>query len=294
MKYVITGAAGHISLPLATQLLDAGHEVTVIGRSAENLEPLTRLGARPAIGSVDDPAFLQTAFAGADAVYTMVPPNWTATDWKSYIGGVGALFAGAIKANGIKKVVNLSSIGAHLPDGCGPVNGLHRVEQALDTLEGTDVLHLRPGFFYYNFISYIGLVKGMDIIGSNYGGDKMPLVHPRDIAAVAADALLKLDFEGRSVRYVVSDERSGAEVAEVLGAAIGKPALPWVVFDDEQSYQGGVQAGLPEEHSRLYTEMGHALRTGAMAEDFYRQDKGERQPTKLEDFAPEFAAAYQS
>jgi uncharacterized protein YbjT (DUF2867 family) len=75
MKYVITGGAGHVSKPLTEKLLKAGHGVTVISRNAEHLKPLTSLGAKPAIGSVNDLTFLKTTFAGADAVYTMVPPN---------------------------------------------------------------------------------------------------------------------------------------------------------------------------------------------------------------------------
>ena len=85
MKYVITGSAGHISKPLALQLLAAGHQVTVIGRNAENLKDLTAAGADSAIGSVEDVAFLTTTFTGADAVYTMVPPNHNPENWKAHI-----------------------------------------------------------------------------------------------------------------------------------------------------------------------------------------------------------------
>ena len=80
MKYVITGAAGHISKPLAEKLLKAGHDVTVIGRNTENLRSLIELGAKAAIGSVQDVDFLKKAFAGADAVYTMSPPNYDTND----------------------------------------------------------------------------------------------------------------------------------------------------------------------------------------------------------------------
>ena len=65
MKYVITGGAGNISKPLALQLLTAGHAVTVIGRSEGNLKELTDAGAKAAIGSVEDLAFLTAAFFGA-------------------------------------------------------------------------------------------------------------------------------------------------------------------------------------------------------------------------------------
>ena len=59
MKYVITGGAGNISRPLTEKLLKAGQDVTVISRNAEHLKPLTDLGAKAAIGSVDDLAFLK-------------------------------------------------------------------------------------------------------------------------------------------------------------------------------------------------------------------------------------------
>src|SRR4051812_9499360 len=127
MKIVLTGAAGNITRPLAEALLAAKHEVTVIGRNEANLEPLTALGAKAAIGSIDDVAFLTNTFRGADVVYTMVPPNMGATDWKAYIAGIGAGYAKAIEASGVKYVVNLSSIGADQPEGTGPVTGLYRV-----------------------------------------------------------------------------------------------------------------------------------------------------------------------
>ncbi|RYZ19988.1 MAG: NAD-dependent dehydratase, partial [Chitinophagaceae bacterium] len=226
MKIVLLGAAGHITRPLAENLLSAGHDVTVIGRNADNLKPFTDKGAKAAAGSVEDVAFLTETFRGADAVYTMVPPNFGVQgDWKQWIGNVGRGYAEAIKASGVKFVVNLSSIGADQPEGCGPVTGLYQVEQALDALEGVNVLHLRAGYFYTNLLSNIGMVKGAGIIGGNNGDAqaKMVMVHPEDIADAAAAALQQRDFSGHTVKYVVSDVRNGGEVAKALGTAVGKP-----------------------------------------------------------------------
>jgi uncharacterized protein YbjT (DUF2867 family) len=149
MKYVITGAAGHISKPLAEKLLKAGHDVTIIGRSAENIRSLTDMGAKAAIGSVQDVEFLKRAFAGADAVYTMSPPNYNTNDMKASITEVEKNYVEALKANNIKYVVNLSSIGAHATDGCGPVTGLYRGEQAMNELKNTNIKHLRPRLFFF-------------------------------------------------------------------------------------------------------------------------------------------------
>jgi len=294
MKYTIIGGAGNISKPVAEKLLDAGHQVTVIGRNAKNLEGLVAKGAKAALGSVDDADFLIKAFAGADAVYTMVPPDYTATDWKNSIGRKGKNYATAIRANNIKYVVNLSSIGADMPEGAGPVSGLYRVEEALNELAGVHIKHLRPGYFFQNLLANVGMVKNLNIIGSNFGGPdfKLVMVDPADIAAIATDELLNLHFTGHSIRYIASDERTTDEIAKIIGAAISKPALPWVIFSDDQALDGMLQAGLSHEVAKNYAEMGHALRTGAMSADYWKHRPAGLQKTKLEDFAKSFAAVY--
>jgi len=293
MKYVITGGAGNISKPLTEQLLKAGHQVTVIGRNAEHLKDLTALGAAAAIGSVEDVAFLTKTFTGANAVYTMVPPNYGAPDLKAYIIKIGKNYTEAIKASGVKYVVNLSSIGAHLPKGAGPVSALHYVEESFNSLKDVNILHLRPGYYFFNLLGNIGMVKQANIIGANFGSgdDKIVMVNPVDIAPVAAEALLSLNFTGHSIKYIAGDERSGADIAKTLGSAIGKSDLPWVKFSDEDAYTGMVQAGLPQEIALNYRDMGQVMNDGTMFEDYWKH-RPTLSKTKLEDFAKVFAAVY--
>jgi len=295
MKYVITGASGNISKPTALQLLKRGHTVSVIGRNKENLKDLIAAGAIPLIGSVEDKGFLAGAFAGADAVYTMVPPKWDAPDWIAYIREVGKHYADALRSTGVKYVVNLSSVGAHLSNGVGPVSGLHYVENELNELVDANVKHLRPAYFYTNFFSNIGMIKNMHIIGGNSGaGDTQSiLVDPSDIAEVAVEELDSLHFKGHSIRYIASQELANSEVAKVLGTAIGQPDLSWVEFTDDQSYQGMVAAGLPGDIAKNYTEMGASARSGLMFEDYYKNRPATFGKTKLKDFAKTFAAVYQ-
>jgi len=291
-KYVITGSIGHISKPIAEGLIKAGKEVSIITSSADKVKQIEALGAKALVGSVSDVAFLKKAFEGVDVIYTMIPPLWQVTDWRAAQNEVGNAYVEALQSNKITHVVNLSSIGAHLGHSCGPVNGIHDFEQQLNKMAGLNVKHLRPSFFYYNLLSMIGLVKQAGILGANYGENKIPLVHTSDIAAVALQELLNPSFKGNSVRYILSDERTGNEIAEVLGKAIGK-ALSWVVFTDEQQLQGLLGAGVPPTHASLYVEMGAASRTGIMQEDMLK-NRPALSPTKLEDFAKEFAAAYKA
>ncbi|MDR3716824.1 MAG: NAD(P)H-binding protein [Puia sp.] len=294
MKYVLTGSLGNITKPLTEKLVAAGHDVTVISSHPEREAAITKLGAKAAIGSVGDAGFLSRTFKGADAVYTMVPPNFTTPDWKAYIRGMGKIYAAAIQSSGVKKVVNLSSIGAQLAEGCGPVSGIHFVELELNNLAGVDILHLRPAFFYTNLYSSIGLIKTAGFYGNNYGAETtVVLTHPDDIAGTAAKELLALDFTGKSILYIASDERDSREIAAVLGAAIGKPGLAYVEFKDEDALKGAVQAGLPEDVAANFVEMGSSLRSGKMIAD-YKKHPVSLSKTKLEDFAKEFAIAYKN
>jgi uncharacterized protein YbjT (DUF2867 family) len=293
MKIIVTGSLGNISKPLAEKLLAENHDVTIISSKAEKKPLIEAMGAKAAIGSVEDVDFLTNVFKGADAVYTMVPPYFGASDWKKHIARIGENLATAVKSAGVKYVVNLSSVGAHMPEGCGPVSGLYYTEKALNNLEGVNAKHLRPGFFYTNFYANIGMVKHMGIIGSNYGaGTPMMLADPDDIAAVAAEELTNLTFTGKSIRYIASDERTADEIAKTLGNAIGKPDLNWVEFGDADSLSAMQQNGLPEEVAKNYVEMGTALRSGEMAKEYNASKPVPLQKTKLETFAQKFAGAY--
>ena len=294
MNYVITGGAGNISKPLSLSLLQKGHQVTVIGRSKANLQELIDAGAKAAIGSVEDVDFLIQSFTGADAVYAMVPPNFNVTDWKAHIGTVGEIYAKAINASAVKQVVFLSSVGADLSDGCGPVTGLYRAEQALQKLKEVNIVYLRPPYFYNNLFANIGLIKNMGIMGSNFSSPtgKFPIVAPVDIAEVAASYLLNANFKGHQVHYLSSDETSTDEIASVIGKAIGKPDLKWIQFSDEQALQGMLQAGLSEEIAKNYTEMGAALQSGKMLAHYFNNRPAQLGNIKLSDFAAQFATIY--
>ncbi|SKB35142.1 NAD(P)H-binding protein [Daejeonella lutea] len=291
MKFVITGSLGNISKPLAQKLVEAGHQVTVISSQPERAKDIENLGAKPAIGNLKDIAFLAQTFQGADAVYTMVPPNYETSDYRQYFRDMANSYAAAIKSAGVKRVVNLSSIGAHLPEGTGPIKGLHDLEQIFSSLDDVAIVHLRPAYFYTNYYANIDMIRHAGILGSNYPADaNLVMAHPSDIADVAAE-LIQQPITGKTVRYIASDEISAGEATKLLGSAIDKPELPWVEFSDEQSYAGMVQAGLSEELSRNYTEMGNAVKSGILFED-YKINKPELSKRKFKDFAGEFASAY--
>lgn len=292
MNIVLTGSLGHISKPLTQELVAQSHAVTVISSQPDRQAAIEALGARAAIGSLEDAAFLAATFAGADAVYAMVPPNMAAPDVLAHYRSVGRSYAHALGQAGVPRVVHLSSWGADLDRGTGFILGSHQVEDLLDEVPNLALTHLRAGSFYYNLFGFAGMIKGNGLIGSNYGGeDKIVWAHPRDIAAAAAEELTRT-ATGRSVRYVASDERTASETARVLGAAIGRPELPWLTFSDEQTRHGLEQAGVPAHIAASYVELGASIHTGTLRQDYDRHQPHRLGKVKVEEFAKEFAAAF--
>jgi uncharacterized protein YbjT (DUF2867 family) len=293
MKYIITGSLGHISRPVVQQLLAAGHGVTVITSGNSRTAEIEALGAVAAVGSVEDPAFIAKTFKGADSVYLMIPPAFGTQDWPAYQRRVADNFVAAIRANGIRHAVVLSSIGAHMRKGAGPVDGLAYLETALESVDNISAVFLRPSYFFYNLFQQADLIRHAGIVGSAQPADhRLVLTHTSDIADVVAEELLNTNATGKRVRYIASDERTWQEITAVLSAAAGKKNIPYVEFTDDQSREGMLRAGLSATIADGYTAMGQALRSKEM-EAHYRANKpASLGKMKLEDFAKEFAAAY--
>jgi uncharacterized protein YbjT (DUF2867 family) len=293
MNITITGSLGHISKPLAEDLLRAGHMLTIISSSGERRAAIEALGANAAVGRVDDADFLAEAFAGADAVYLMIPPDVAVSDSRAYYNRVGNAYAAAVLKSDVRRIVHLSSWGADLAEGTGFILGSHDVEGILNALpEAVSVTHLRAGYIYYNLNRFFGMIRNAGFIGTNYGGDdQILMVAPSDIAAAATQELQRA-ADGRNVLYVVSDDRTPDDAAKVLGAAIGKPELKWTLLSDEQAGAGMLQHGMPASVAAMAVELNAAVHSGIMRNGYEQADAVFRGTVKLEDFAESFAAAY--
>jgi uncharacterized protein YbjT (DUF2867 family) len=295
MRFVVTGAAGHVSKPLTEILLGRKHEVTAISRNAEHVAELTRQGAKVAIGDIQDVHFLTKTFEGADAVYLMVPPMWHASDLKKISTEIAEGFSAAIKSSGVRNAVFLSSYGAHRLNDAGAISGLGLAEVVLNRLEGVNVLHLRAGYFYTNLLLSIDLIKNSGYMGSMFTipAGTFTLVDTDDIALAAADALTKLDFKGHSYKYVVSDESGTDEIASAIGKEIGKPDLKWVRFPPADLKKVLIDFGFAEGPANDYVEMFATLDTGLLFEDYVKVKPKLYNPT-IESFAKKFAALYRA
>jgi len=298
MNIVLTGSLGNIGRRLTQALLEQGHAVTVITSNSARRPEIEKLGATAAIGRMQDPDFLTATFRGADIVYLMETMEAVgdmfdkSVDFIGDITLIGENYKNAVAASGVKRVIHLSSVGAHTDKGTGILLFHHNVELLLRQLpDEVMIKFIRPVGFFTNLFSVIPAIKSQGAIISNYGGDrKEPWVSPKDIAAVIAEEVDK-PFAGRTVRYVASDEASPNEVAAFLGEAIGRPGLQWRVIPDEQLLDTWLKIGFNEQMARGFVEMQKSQGSGEIYADYYKH-KPALGKVKLANFAEEFAVAY--
>lgn len=323
MKIVITGSLGHISKLLAIELVKKGHAVTVISSNPHKQKDIEAIGAAAAIGSIEDISFLAKTFTGADAVYTMLPPfkfeEDPKLDAREQARRLAANYVKAIQQSGVKKVVHLSSIGAHTDKGNGLLAFHYVAEQVLNQLrDDVTLTFMRPVGFYYNLYQFMDIIKGggflqgfigtfmtvryygltgllrgnRGLIVSNYGAeDKMPWVSPIDIAAAITEELTTLKKEHK-VRYVASEELSCSQIANILGTAVGKPYLKWVTISDQQMMNALLKFKMPLSLASDITEMNASMRNGGILFEDYYKNEPKLGKVKMKEFAQEFAAGY--
>jgi uncharacterized protein YbjT (DUF2867 family) len=298
MKIIVTGSLGHISKPLTQALVQKGHTVTVISRNPEKQKDIEAIGAKAAIGTMEDVDFLSATFKGTDVVYLMEALNSgsffdQSLDIMAAHNKIANNYAQAILQSGVRRAVHLSSVGAHTDKGNGILAFHHLVENILNKLPSDiAITYMRPVGFYYNLFASIPTIKTQGAIIANYGGDdKEPWVSPIDIAAAIAEEIETQQPANRKIRYVASDELSPNEVTGILGEAIGKPDLKWLTIPDEQLLGDLKTAGMNPQIAAGFVEMNASRRGGILYDDYYR-NKPTLGKIKLTDFAKEFAAAF--
>jgi uncharacterized protein YbjT (DUF2867 family) len=287
--YVVIGATGNTGRVVTEKLLAKGEKVRAVGRDAKRLEPLKQKGAEAFLTDVTDAGALTKAFSGAKAVYAMVPPNMSAPDVRSYQERVNDALAAAIEKSGVQYAVVLTSCGADKPDKTGPVVGLHNLEKKIGAVAGVNALYLRAGYFMENILPQVGVIQAFGNVAGPLRPDlPVAMIATRDIGAVAAEALLKLEFQGKRTRELQGPrDVTYAEVARTIGAAIGKPNLTYVQLPPAQLNPALTQMGMSSNMADLLLEMSESLNSRYM-KPLEPRSPLNTTPTTLETFVAEY------
>lgn len=291
---VVTAATGNIGSKLAGALLAKGKKIRVVGRDASKLEPFKKKGADAAVGNVEDPEFVSRTFQGARAAFILVPPNYGAQQFRAYQNKIGDIYAAALERSGVTHAVNLSSVGAHLPEKVGPIKGLYDVEQKLNALKNVNVTHLRPTFFMENTLMNIGLIKQMGINGTPMRPDlRTSMIATADIAGAAAELLTNLNWSGKTVRELLGQrDITMQDATAAIAKAIGKSDLKYVQFPYGDAEKAMIGMGMSADAAKNMVELYQSFNDGILRPTEPRSAANTTQ-TSIETFAETvFAKAY--
>ena len=271
--FVIAGVTGHVGSEIAKGLLAKKQKVKAIVRDANKGAAWSKQGAELAVGNLDDEAFLTGALKGAKGLFVLLPPNFAAPDFYGWQRKTADGIAAAVKAAQVPHVVMLSSVGAELAEGTGPIKGLHYLENALRG-SGTKLTAIRAGFFQENVGNSLGAARGQGIYPSFLGNNDypMPMIATRDIAKLATERLL----EGATKHEVIDlhgPAYSTKQAAEKLGNALGKKLQ--IVDVPQPGWVGALtQAGFPKHVAEVFAEMYGAFAAGKISPKGDRMVKG--------------------
>ena len=289
MKITVTTPTGHIGSKLANILLDRKADVTVIARHPNKVKDLANRGARVIAGEHSDPAIAEQAARGADALFWLTPAEMTSHDPLGTARRMAEAGASVLRKHSGLHVVQLSSAGAFLPSGTGPIVGLHETEEKFRAA-GRNVVSLRPNEFMENIFFSLPTITGQNSIFTSIPGSvKAEFIATRDIAEVAAEFLLN-PVDGHHIIDIVGpQELSFDQWARIAGEAIGKE-IRVITVPGEKLKAAMTQSGMSPEMAALLVEMEGAS-TKILGQ--YRGEQKRTGKIRFEEFAREvFAPAY--
>ena len=295
-KIAIFGATGRVGSLVANQLIAKGMDVLCIGRNQTQLSLLKANGANILSASFEEHDKLTKGLAGYDLVLTMVPSNHQAEDFYAEQHAAIKGQISAIQAAKVSNVINLSSLGAHLDKGIGILNALHDMEQALNELANTKVVHYRPSYYMENALYTVPLIHMQGINGISAKGDHaFPMVSIKDTAAYLVRTILQFGEHnsGDIVSILGPRDYTLQEFTTILGKAINQPNLPYIEFSDTDMKQGMLQGGAgSESFIDLAIELYRSFEKGSLNSETRTLEN--TTPTTAEQFAKEsFVPAYQ-
>jgi uncharacterized protein YbjT (DUF2867 family) len=223
---IITAPTGNIGHQVLEHLLGSGEPIRVIARDPTRISPQARQRVEVVPGSHGDADVVNKAFAGADAVFWLVPPDPHADSVEAAFVDFSRPACEAFASQGIKRVVGVSALGRGTPWAANA--GLVTASLATDDLiasTGVSYRALTMPSFMDNLLRQVEAIKRQGMFFSPISGDrKLPSCATRDIAAVAAKLLLDPSWSGQgSVPVLGPEDLSFNDMAQIMSQVLGRP-----------------------------------------------------------------------
>lgn len=223
--FVITGVTGQVGGQIARALLTEGVSVRAVLRDAAKASTWTGLGCETALAAMDDAAALADAFAGAEAVFVLLPPVFNPTPGYAETRANVAALVTALQQVRPRRVVALSTIGAQATQD-SLLTQLQIMERAFEALP-MPVAFLRAAWFMENTAWDIDGARSLGVLSSFLQplDKKVPMVATTDVAATAVRMLREV-WEGHRVVELEGPHRiTPLELAAALGRVLGREVV---------------------------------------------------------------------
>jgi uncharacterized protein YbjT (DUF2867 family) len=227
---VITTPTGAIGRQVLSLLLDrvppGGEGLRVVVRDPARLPAPVRDRVEVVPGSHGDPEVADRAFAGADAVFWLVPPDVRAPSLDAAYAGFTRAAARAFRTHGVAHVVGVSALGrgTAVADRAGLVTASLAMD---DLIAGTGVAYraLANPSFMDNLLRQVGPLREAGLFTDTVApGRRAPVAATRDIAAAAVDLLLDRSWTGvGSVPVLGPEDLSPEDMARTMTEVLGRP-----------------------------------------------------------------------
>ena len=260
--YVIAGVSGNTGSVAARTLLAAKQPVRVLVRDAAKGEPWRAQGGEVVVADIDDQAALTRALTGATGAYLLLPPpGWTQTGIAADRKHKVASLLGAVRAARPGHVVFLSSVGAELAEGTGPIKHVHPVEEGLRD-SGVPTTFLRCSSFMENWATMLpGAIAGGALYYGIAEGVAFGQVATEDIGKVAAGLLLEGDKGTRVVELAGPVDLTLQDIAATLSKVAGTP-VQGVSVPPAAMVQALLGQGASAELAESFGEMAGGITSG--------------------------------
>lgn len=258
--FVVMGATGQTGGAVLRELRRRGARVRAITRDPERAS--LGEGVEVVRGDLMDGAGLAQAFAGADAAYVMLPNLPQAEHVLAASKAAARTIADTVRDTRVRRVVALSSCGAHLAEGTGVVRTLYDFEAELRTTDAA-ITFLRAGDFMENWAAVLPSAQSDGILPSG----RVPLDSPMqtvsalDVGACAAALLLDPAPAGSIVNLLGPKDYTPNDVAAVLSRLLGRPVTA-VTASREDILAGLLAARNTRDGAEKLVELTDALNTG--------------------------------
>jgi uncharacterized protein YbjT (DUF2867 family) len=246
---LVTGALGNIGSRVVRNLVSAEARVRALVRRPADAAAKLPASVEVVQGSYDDAASLRAAMEGVSrALFVTAGPALARQD---------AALADAAKAAGVGHIVKISVLGAR--EGSLEIPAWHRGgEQAIEAT-GLGWTFVRPGSFASNALNWAPTLRTAGKAFGAFGAAAIPVIHPDDIADVAALALTASGHERQIYELVGPEALTAAQQIAILSEVTGKP-LEYVNVPDEAALQGMLGAGLPKPIAEALVHLVQAIR----------------------------------